>query len=232
MSTQWTYQDLDTKVRNDLDMTEELIVTPAEMLGYANAAVEEAQAEITTIYEDYYLTQYPLTLVTGQSLYTLPEGIYIEKIRRVVYSSGNIVYAIRQFRGATKFEEIARALLPTYVNDDYKYYLTNPSVSDGYGFNLAPLSRETGQVVTIWYIREATSFVEMTDVLDIPQFAQFVIEFMKGMCKAKENGGQMPPDAAAMIEQKRKLMVDTLSRMIPDDDDKIQGDFTAYTEMS
>lgn len=232
MSTVWTFQALSDKVRDDLDMQDELIVTQNEMFGYANAAVEEAQAEIMAIYEDYYLTKYDIPLVAGTAEYELPDGIYAEKIRGLVYVNGNVIYDVKRFRGSRKFSDIAQAQQFTNSADDYRYFLENPSVDDGYRVNLVPASRETGSSIRLWYIREAARFVDESDVLDIPQFSQFIIEFMKGMCKAKENGGQMPPDAAVMIEQKRKLMVDSLTRMIPDDDDELEKDLTPYTEMT
>ena len=38
-----TYEQLRRKVEKDLDLEEELFITPSEMLGYANEAIEEAE---------------------------------------------------------------------------------------------------------------------------------------------------------------------------------------------
>lgn len=232
MSKVWTYQEVVTKVRNDLDMTDELIVTASEMLDYCNAAIEEAEAEIKGLYQDYFLNFYDVPLVGGQSIYTLPTDIFINNIRGTVYQNGAVMYEVKQIKGQHKFLKIAFGQYITASTDDYRYFLTNPSVAVGYQFNLVPVSRDTGNFLRMWYIRTAARVALPTDPIDIPQFAQFIIEFTKGMCKAKENGGQMPPDAASAIEQKRKLMVDTLTQMIPDNDDFIEQDHSIYHDMS
>lgn len=229
----WTYAELEAKVQKDLDMQEELFVTPTEMMGYCNEAIDEAEAEIMKIHEDYFLTSDSIALVNGTSDYDLPDDIYAQKIRGITYNDGSQVYEVRRIRNYHKFLRIAESGLANNAQEDYQYYLKNPGTADGYQMVLVPPSREdSSDNVTLWYIRNAERITDSGDVLDIPEFANFVMAYMKAMCRAKENGGEMPSDAAALVQQQRKQMVDTLTEQVPDDDNTVQMDLSHYWEHS
>lgn len=226
------YSAFKTKVQQDLDLEEENFVQATELLGYTNEAIREAEAEILTIYEDYFLTNSNLVLVNGTSLYALPTGIYASKIRGVIYNNGSLIYEIKRIRTPKKF--LDRALM-LYANpsDEYSYILINASAAAGTKIEFTPPSKETSSTnVVIWYLREVAEVTGATDPIDIPEFINFIYAIVKGKCKQKENGGVMPGDAVAEIEQQRKMMVDTLSTRIPDDDNEITRDISWYQESS
>jgi hypothetical protein len=227
---QWLYQDVREKVEADLDLEEEVFIEPNEMLGYCNEAIDEAEAEIHKLHEDYFLTNSDITLVNGQSEYDLPTDIYAQKIRGVIYKNGSLVYPIQRVRNLYRFEDIAQSEIFGKA-EFYRYYILNPSASDGYKLVLLPESREDGDFVKIWYLRNANRVEDDTSVIDIPEFANFIIQFMKVRILEKEGNPNLPT-AIQILQQQRQMMVDTLTQMIVDDDDQVEGDFSHYQEHS
>ena len=86
MASAFTWATLRAKIQRDLDLQDEIFITNTELLGYANEAIDEAEQEVLTIYEDYFLTNENLALVTGTAEYSGRAGISIshrEGSRRV-----------------------------------------------------------------------------------------------------------------------------------------------------
>lgn len=218
-------------MEKDLDLGDEQFITASEMLGYCNAAIDEAESEILTLNEDYFLTSYVYPWTTDVGAYALPADIYGQKIREFVYANGSIIYEIKRLKMGKKFGLIAD-ILQSGRPDDYRYYLTNPSVGVGFQMNIVPAPRETASVATLWYIRNAARVAVDADFVDIPEFANFIMEYMKAMCRAKENGGEMLPVDATRVEQQRKQMVDTLKERTPDEENLVEMDLSAYYEQS
>lgn len=238
--TYWTYSKVRDKVLIDTCMSEEDSVTPNELIGYCNEAISEAEAEIHTLYEDYFLTNATITMVLGSTDYTLPTDLYANKIRALIYSNGSLVYPVVRIRNMQKFLDVA-ITQKFATSEEYRYFLLNRSSATGTILTLAPKARESGAFLTLWYLRSANrvpllaneavpSSTTDNTVIDIPEFVNFVMACMRGKIFAKESGGTIPPEAAAEIQQQRKMMVDTLTKMIPDDDDTVEWDLTHYRE--
>lgn len=242
----WTYREVKQKVEADLDLMEETFITPDELVGYCNDAIHEAESEILKINEDYFLSQASLSLVQGQQTYSLPDGIYAQKIRSLQYVNGAINYAVRRIRGANKFDILT--MVQQYgPNEDYQYLLVNNNPGTQNQILLAPPARESGPFITLWHIRTAKKVptaadegIEPTDpntdgqldtVLDIPEFTNFIMEFMKCKCLAKDTDPRFEMQVAAM-EAQRKLMVDSLTQQVPDDDDTVVPDLSFYRDFS
>lgn len=326
----WKYGELKDKVLMDLDLQDELQVQPDELVGYCNEAIDEAEAEILTLHEDYFLKDEVFPFTAGQSEYDLPSDCYGAKIRGFMYNDGSRVYPISRFRNLRKFEKITDA--QTFGSaEDYRYFLKNPSPRSGFKIVLVPPARATESNATLWYIRNAQRIpligeyaitqevvaadvnvanntiavdadiyvtgdrvkfttdgtlpagltagtvyyvirasettiklattaanatngvaVDITDTgsgthylwaaateaiqdelpVDIPEFANFVMQYMKVRCLEKEGSDPRFDSAVTILQQQRKMMVDTLTQMVPDDDTEIEGDFSHYDEMS
>lgn len=242
----WTYREILQKITTDLDLQDQQFITPDEMVGYCNEAIQEAEREILKLNEDYFLAPAPLTLVAGQQDYDLPTGCYAQKIRSIQYLNGSINYPIRRIRGGAKFDDLT--MIQQYgPNDDYMYILVNATAGAAAKLRLAPASRESGAFVTVWYIRNAqrvqtaaevgikptdpNSTSQLDTVIDIPEFTTFVIDFMKAKCLAKD-GDPRYSDQVAALENQRKMMVDTLTQQVPDDDDQVVADMSFYNYSS
>ena len=83
----WTLSEIKAKIKRDLDLEAEDFVRDTELNDLINEAIDEAEAEVHSLYEDYFLTREVVTLVAGQEEYELPTNIYGHKIRRVVYNN-------------------------------------------------------------------------------------------------------------------------------------------------
>lgn len=231
MATYWTWSDIKSKVEMDLDLQDETFIQPDELLGYANEAIDEAEAEIHSIYEDYFLTSSPVSLVSGTSEYSLPSDIYAHKIRGIVYRSGDIMFQVPRIKDWNKFLKMAyETQYPATTT--YKYIIKNESAVVGPKIVLFPSARETSaSVMTVWYLRNANRLTSLTSICDIPEFVNFVIQFTKVRCYEKEGHPNLQ-FAVQALQKQRQLMVETLSDMVPDGDTSIEMDITAYEEMN
>lgn len=226
----WQYSELSTKVEQDLAIQEELFIPAPEMLGYFNEALDRAEQMILTLYEDYFLNKATLSLVANQEEYSLPSDIYAEKIRRVIYNSGSDLYTIERIRDWKKFEYYAD--INRYASSSrYRFMLYNPTAGQ-YKMILVPSSRETGPNVTIWYLRACARFSgATTDPLDIPESANFIMQYVKVRCMEKE--GHFALDKAVSdLAIEKELLESTLANMVPDANNEIEMDTTVYWEMN
>lgn len=230
MSEYWTWKMIRDKVERDIDLQAEVFIDPDELLGYANEAIREAEAEVHTIYEDYFLSRTPMTFVLDQEEYPLPENLYAHKIRRIVYKNGTKIYTIDRIKDWKKFEAYAIENI-NKTSLTYTYFLLN-STPGAPTILINPPSKEAGPYATIWYLRKANRLVELTDICDIPEFINFVIQYMKVRCIEKEQGNPNLPKAMADLEQQRAQMTSTLASMVPDAMNEIEADYSAYTEMN
>ncbi len=230
MSEYWTWRMIRDKLERDLDLQAEVFIDDVELLAYANEAIREAEAEIHDIYEDYFISRTPLTFVTAQEEYSLPTDLYAHKIRRIVYKNGSKVYTIKRIKDWKKFEEYAlENVNKTSLEYDYFLINTTPGLPK---ILIAPPAKEDGAYATIWYLRKANRLVDLTDICDIPEFINFVLQYMKVRCYEKEQGNPNIQKAREDLEQQRAQMTSTLSSMVPDADNGIEPDMSAYEEMS
>lgn len=137
----WTYQEAKAKALGDNDLADETFISPNEMSGYFNEALQEAAAEIIELNQDYLKTYTFMPLVAGIGVYPLPANIYANKIRGIMYQNGSLIYEIKRFRRRNKFEMMA------YVDqfgaaDYYKYDFVNHMPGQA-SIVFHPVSRET-----------------------------------------------------------------------------------------
>lgn len=238
----WTYKEIEDKIKRDLDLQDEDFVTTDEMVGYCNDAIDEAEAEIIALSEDYFLKPGTITLANGTADYALPSDIYAQKIRGLVYKNGTEIYPILPLYGQYEWEDIENTEF--YAgNQDYRYKLINPNAGEQAQLRLIPASRDAGPVVRIWYIRNAQRVpligeggadraAQLATLVDIPEFAPFIIAFMKVKCVSKE----FDPRYDSLVQElqhQREMMTSTLKARTPDNHrDKLPGDYEFYVEMN
>lgn len=230
MSEYWTYARIKEKVEEDLDLQDEVFISDPEFMKYANEAIRQAEAEVHAVYEDYFLKRIPLTFVTGQEEYTLPADLYAHKIRRIVYKNGSKVYTINRLRDWRKFEEYAIESI-NKSSTVYEYFIINQTAGSP-TLLLSPPAKEDGAFATIWYLRKANEITSDTSICDIPEFINYILQYIKVRCYEKEVGHPALEKSIADLAQQRELMVSTLATMVPDADNGIEPDLTTYEEMS
>lgn len=226
----WTYSQMRTKVESDLDIQDETFISPQELKDFFNEAIDEAEAEIHTLYEDYFLTRSKIPLVENQEEYDLPANIYAHKIRRVVYNNTSSIYTIKRIQDWKKFEKYSIAA-NFETSDLYQYFIVNSEVGIP-KLLLVPKARETSPaVVDIWYVRQVNRMENDDDICDIPEFYNFIFQYVKVRVYEKEGHPNLP-FAIQALEQQRSQMRGTLANMVPDAENKIELDMSHYEEMN
>lgn len=219
----WTYTEMSAKIQNDLDLQDEIFVSPTELLGYFNEAIDNAEAQIHCLYEDYFLTNDNLALVSGTATYAMPTDIYANKIRNINYVNGQTKYEIKRWRKPLNL------LAFVDTNDDLMYLPINTTAS-GYQMKLYPTPAETSSTnVTRWYIRNAKVLTTGADVCDIPEFINYILQYVKMRCYEKE-GHVNTIKAIEDTEKEKTLMIETLTGMVDDEDTEIRKDFSFYND--
>lgn len=217
-----TYADLKSYLEKELDLEDETFITDQEMQGYFNEAVDMIEAAIHNIYEDYFLTQAVFPITANTAGYALPSDIYAQKIRKILYNdNGSLKYEIRRLK---KLEDI----LYIQSTDLYAYVILNSSTS-GLQLTLYPTPQDTNSNITMWYIRNAKRFTADTDVCDIPEFSNVLVQFVRWKCLNKE-GHPDTVQAASDLDRMRQEMVDTLTARVPDEDNFVLKDTTFYRD--
>jgi DNA-binding MltR family transcriptional regulator len=227
-----TATQLITRVRQEIDATGEDDAFPdTEIYAAINEAIKVASSEILTINEDYFRTEGAISLVNGQSLYDLPANIYAQKIRSIVYAVGSIIYPVKKLKYKDKF--LNKQFIKQFnIGNVYCYDLKNDTAVSGVKLELLPTSRETtSNALVIDYIRNANKLAAGADLCDIPEFEDFIVSYAKAKLLSGEGNplGDGETELAAML---KKLMVDTLSNRVPDDEDEIELDPSYYEEHS
>jgi hypothetical protein len=221
--TQLTFTQFKNIVKDDLDLQDEVFIDDTMLMAWLNNAIDEAEQHILGENEGYFLQNESLALVSGTSEYALPSNILAHKIRRVFYESGSNKYEVKRIRDLSVIPHID-------TGDDYRYIIVTNS-SGGHRLKLYPTAAETSSTnVTIWFIGNATRIDADADEINIPEAINFLLAYVKLECLRREgHPGQAQMEMER--ERQRKILVETLTTIVPDDDNEIIFDTTFYDEM-
>lgn len=229
----WTWAQIRTKIEQECDLEDEDFIRRDELLAYANEAIDEAEAEIHALYEDYFLKKADISISANDEFLSIPThmpDIFGDKIRRVIFkeAGGTTVYTVTRLRDWKKFEQ--KALSDTQLTTDlYQYFLVNTTPGNP-EIMLVPKARETGTLV-VWYLRNANRLVADTDVCDIPEFINFIFAHMKCKVYSKE-GHPGYAEALERLESERARMTGVLASRTPDAENEIELDTSHYEDMN
>ena len=220
-----TWSTIRTQIKAEMDLDDEVFVTDAELLYYANQAIEEIEKEIHAMEDQsqrYFSSEANIALVADTSTYSLPTDIYAAKILGIHYSDGSNKYEIKPIRDLGE-------LVHVETDDDYRYRLID-TTAGGKKIKIYPTSRETSSSnVTIYYRRKATQLASDSDNLDVPEATQFVKQFVIEKVANKE---RMTPDAPESLKLQaiRKNLLDSLENMVDDNNNEVGIDYSHYEE--
>lgn len=223
----WTYSEFRAKLERDLDLESLDFVSSEEIRSLTNEAIDITESHIHQLgqEDEYFLTKDSLALVPGQSEYELPEDIYGNKLRAVYFDNGSDKYTVRRFQGKDKFTDFA----DVEPEEEYRYLIIHDSDSTP-RMVFGPAPRDSGPAITRWYIRNAKWIEADTDYLDLPECAvNHALAFVRYRVLLKE-GSPLLPAAKEDLDSMLALMIGTLSEMVPDGDNEIKLDLTAYEE--
>jgi hypothetical protein len=227
----WTWSEIRTKVERDLDLEGESFITGAELLGYANEAIDEVERQVLTLCEDYFITRSVLTLVPGQEEYSLPTDIYANKIRKIVYRNGSQVWPVKRIREWEKFSVYEESKIASIASGaNYGFFVIN-SVPGAPKIVITPTPTEAGPYLQIWYLRNANELCLDTDVCDIPEAVHYVMAYMKAKCHEKDMNPNLGK-AVADLEAQRSDTMKTLAEMFPDNENTLEADMSLYAELN
>jgi len=224
----WTWAQLSEKIERDLDTEDELFVTPAELIGYANEAIDDIEKKIHTLCEDYFITRTSVPVVPGVEEIDLPTDIYANKIREVIYVTGGQSFPAKSLKNWRKFARYEDNIVNNPGSTNFYQYFVLNSVAGSPKLVLTPTPIETG-VLKIWYIRNANEIIDSTSILDIPEAATYVTKY----CSVKIMQKELHPlleSAKADLEAILQDTIADLSEMFPNNETELEPDYTFYTE--
>jgi hypothetical protein len=94
----------------------------------------------------------------------------------------------------------------------------------GLGASVGATITFTEPRVQVWYIRNVDIPDANSDYIDFPEFWHFVAQHVIVNCLNKEVGNPRAQAETMRLEEYRKQMIETLSNMVPDQDDEIEQD--------
>jgi hypothetical protein len=101
----------------------------------------------------------------------------------------------------------------------------------GLGVSAGATLTFTEPKLQIWFIRNVAIPTVETDTIDFPEFWHFVAQHVIVNCLKKEVGNSRIGVEMQTLEEYRKQMLETLSNMVPDQDDLIEQDLS-FTDWS
>lgn len=229
----WTWAEIRSKIGAECDLEDEDFVRSAEILGYCNEAIDEAEAEIHSLYEDYFLKYKDISIASGDELFSIPThipDIYADKIRGIIFtlSGGTTTYRVNRIKDWKKFEQ--KGLSDTQTTTDlYQYFLINQTVGNPQ-IMLVPKAHEAG-TLKVWYLRNANRLAVDADICDIPEFINFIFAHMKVKVFGKE-GHPGYQEALERLETERARMNAVLAARVPDAENEIEMDLSIYGDMN
>jgi hypothetical protein len=220
----WTYEEAANKLSIELDLQEEKFVSPDELMGMFNDAIDEAEQTVLGLFEDYLLAEKTYTLVIGQDRYTMPEDIYANKIRYLWFNDGMYRYQIKRTRSnILPFADIA--------NSRYSFQIQHRQPSEGITIKLSPSVTHIGPYMNMQYIRNANRIVDDSSIFDIPEAMNFIFAYVKVRIMTKESNPLLQV-ALADLEAQRGYLQNTLKSMTVDEDNDIVPDLSFYEDLN
>jgi len=226
-----TLLEIRQQVKDDLDLNDETFITDVDLNRWINDAIENAESEIHTLYEDYFLAHADIVITAGVVDIDYPSDIYANKIRKIIFKESTNKDA-QSHEVRRQKDLVAAESMDLYSSDS-----TNPVLSwvpvntsgAGRKMRLYPKSGRNG-ILTVYYIRNAAKLVLDTDICDIDEFERYIIQSVKTQAFFKD-GDPRSTDSKGLEEQLKRSMVDSLSNMSPDNNDEVDPDFSHYDDM-
>ena len=220
-----TLKEIRDQIIEDLDLSEEYWKDEGDLNALINRAIRTAHRKIITIYEDYFLAPYVISIPADTAILDYPTDIYANKVKSILFYDGASSVEI------TRVKRFASTLmLDNHItsNTIYRKWLPVDAAATGMKIKLLPSLGNAGQI-TIWYIRDAKKLVNDSDICDIPEFSDYVIQLTKKMYYQEDADPRYTLEAqeALVLE---KEMIDTLTNMTVDNDDTILQDNSHYEE--
>lgn len=120
-----------------------------------------------------------------------------------------------------------------YPGDDYRFMIFNLQQSAGGNqLNLYPTPQETGPLIMVQYIRElhrlTSSLTDPTNVCELPECVNYLFQYMKWRIAVKRRLAEVAAEEKKNVQIEYELLQQTFKEMVPDENNKVQLDLSAY----
>jgi hypothetical protein len=182
---------------------------------------------------EYSLYNNDVRTGTKLRIYPTPqETSVVTTVTGNLTNGSRIVTNLSSTAGISKHDFVTGTGLPAgarveSIDSATQVTLTDAAVANGTNQSLT----FTEDRLTLWYIRKAAIPSVSSDVIDIPEFWNFISQYVVVECLKKELGNPRITEEKAKLEFLRTQMHDTLSEMVPDQDDNIEKDLEFYHDM-
>ena len=228
-----TFGDLREQVEAELDTEDESFVQESEMIRYFNSAVTLCEATMVKLglREKYLQSESLISLVQGQTDYTLPSDIVASKIRKVVYRNGPLVYTMRPMtvEAGYAIEDVNKIT----TSCEYYYYMLYKIGTDII-FRITPGAvSSVANAVRLVYMKSLNRYVNETDLCDVPEICyEYIQSYVRYRVYAKESHQNTADEKANMVAL-NQLMQETLANQIADPQaDEVEQDMSHYDDMN
>lgn len=224
----FSYSEMLTKVQNDNDLTQETFISSAELIGYLNEAIRKSETAIHNfgLEDTYFRANDTLTLVNGTDKYNYPTDIYANKLLKIYYVNGTKKYEVKKIRNL-------QDTLWFYSGDDYRFLpINNQQASGGNQMQFYPSVTESGAFIQRWYIRDmftiTSDTADMNNNCEVPEAINFIFQHLRWNVAKKSRRADLIAQEASDLKVEYDLMMETLREMIPDENNKVMLDLSAY----
>jgi hypothetical protein len=227
----WTLDELVTKIQNDLELHEEVFVTPGDITSFINDAIDAAEQIIIDLFSDFFLTYVDLTVKAGQTIIDLPNDLFESRMRGIYYNESG--WSTTQMANQQYYKVKKMSLeLNGYVqqNDAWQYRLVNSSSLTQKLFFFPAIDVDSDDRFRLWYIRRALRLKEPEDLLEKGLRPQYILSHAKCAIMQKEGDPSLDVELGNLAKQEQAL-VSALSRLTDDDEDSyLYPDIHALSE--
>ena len=228
-----TFGELNTQVSKELDIEDEEFIQSSELLGYFNTGVNIIEAEIVKLglREKYLQDEAFISLVQGQSDYSLPSDIIDTKIRKIIYRNGTIIYTMNPMKTEDSYE--AEDVLSLYPGSEW-YMWAIYKLTNDYTLRIVPeAALSVTDALRVIYFKDLNRYTDDAIECDIPEIClEFLLSYVRYRVYMKETHANTEREKADMGNF-LSLMRDTLSGQIADPRiDLLDQDLSHYEEMS
>lgn len=199
-------------------------------------AILSPQANTFTPVKRWYLRQANRIPILGEYI-----PVYEQFIPSAVSASGNTLAITETYvtGDAVKITaDFPGGTMPAPLVSGTTYYVISVS-STSIKLATSKVNAVTGTAIDLTTAGSGTFSIAIAanqtlidnTIVDIPEFTKFVQQWVRCRCMEKEGDPRLDR-AIQTLEQQRAQMVSTLSEMVPDMDNEIQRDMSAYNEQS
>lgn len=179
-----TLYDMVTEVSNEMAVDSgpysSSLVDNEAIIGFVNRGQRELTREILKIKEDYFLTYHDIPIEANIDVYDLPDGIFVNKIRKIAYQYGGFFTNLKRLSFNDYVGGLGEAVSSASV--PWGYFLMEVPTDGKAKIHLIPQKADFSSTTTsfrVFYIRMVRPMVKGPDFPDIPESSDYLVAYAK-----------------------------------------------------